>query len=80
MTIYYHLSLEERAVIMIERNNHTSIRKIARTLNRSASIISRELKRNSVTTKPAYCAKSSRQKYEFRREACVKPIKLAVGI
>ena len=79
MTIYYHLSPEERAVIMIERNNHSSIRKIARTLNRSASTISRELKRNSVATKSTYCARSARQKYETRREICVKPMKMAVG-
>jgi len=79
MTTYYHLSPEERAVIMIERNNHSSIRKIARTLNRSASTISRELQRNSASTAPVYCAKSARQKYDTRREACVKPTKLAVG-
>jgi IS30 family transposase len=79
MSIYYHLSPEERAVIMIERNNHSSIRKIARTLNRSASTISRELKRNGVTATSSYCANSARQKYECRREACVKPIKLTVG-
>jgi len=79
MTIYCHLSPEERAVIMIERNNHSSIRKIARTLNRSASTISRELKRNSVAPKSVYCAKSARDKYDTRRETCVKPMKLAVG-
>ena len=79
MTTYYHLSPEERAVIMIERNNHSSIRKIARTLNRSASTISRELQRNSVSTEPVYCAKSARQRYDTRRESCVKPVKLTVG-
>jgi len=79
MTIYCHLSPEERAVIMIERNNHSPIRKIARILNRSASTISRELQRNSAANKSAYCAKSARQKYNIRREACVKPTKLTVG-
>jgi len=79
MTTYYHLSPEERAVIMIERSNHSSIRKIARTLNRSASTISRELQRNSVSTEAVYCAKSARQRYDKRRESCMKPVKLAVG-
>ncbi|MBL4744702.1 MAG: helix-turn-helix domain-containing protein [Cycloclasticus sp.] len=50
MSIYCHLSPEERAVIMIEHNNHCSIRKIAQTLSRSGSTISRELKRNSAAS------------------------------
>jgi IS30 family transposase len=76
MTIYCHLSPEERAVIMIERNNDSSIRKIAQVLNRSASTISRELKRNTVSAKLTYCAKSAKQQYDTRRDTCVKPIKL----
>lgn len=78
MTIYCHLSSEERAVIMIERNNHSSIQEIARTLNRSASTVSRELKRNSIARTSAYCATSARKKYDARRKTCVKPIKLAM--
>ena len=78
MTIYCHLSPEERAVIMIERNNHSSIQEIARILNRTASTISRELKRNSIATTSAYCAKSAGKKYDARRKTCVKPIKLAM--
>jgi IS30 family transposase len=41
---YSHLSAEERAVIMIEREKDASVRAIARLLGRSASTLSRELK------------------------------------
>ena len=43
---YKHLSAEERAVIMIEHGNGSSVRAIARRLDRSASSISREIRRN----------------------------------
>lgn len=79
MTIYCHLSPEERAVIMIERNNHSSLRTIARILNRSVSTISRELKRNRAHNKPDYCATRAGMRYQARRELSVKPIKLKPG-
>jgi len=79
MTIYCHLSPEERAVIMIERNNNSSLRTIARILNRSASTISRDLKRNRANKNSIYCARSAGQQYDSRREACVKPTKLVFG-
>jgi IS30 family transposase len=59
MTIYCHLSPAERAVIMIERNNNSPLRTMARLLNRSASTISRELKRNRANKNSRYCAKSA---------------------
>ena len=46
MNNYYHLSPEERALIMIEYNQGASIRSIGCLLNRSPSTICREVKRN----------------------------------
>lgn len=43
---YSHLSVEERAVIMIQARCGASVRSIARTLRRSASSISREILRS----------------------------------
>jgi IS30 family transposase len=42
---YHHLSAEDRVVLMIERQNGSSLRSIARRLGRSPSTISRELAR-----------------------------------
>ena len=42
---YHHLSPEDRAMIMIERQNGSSLRSIARRLGRSPSTLSRELRR-----------------------------------
>jgi IS30 family transposase len=43
---YSHLSAEERAVLIIEREKDASVRAIARPLGRSASTLSRDLARN----------------------------------
>ena len=50
---YSHLSAEERAVIMIEKANGSSLRSIGRLLGRSASTISRP---NFRTSSPDSCA------------------------
>ena len=42
---YRHLSVEERAVTMIERSKGMSLRAIARTLRRDVSTVSREVRR-----------------------------------
>ena len=47
MTHYKHLSEEERYTISAEHKRLTSLREIARIFNRSASSISREIKRNT---------------------------------
>ncbi|HUD43046.1 MAG TPA: helix-turn-helix domain-containing protein, partial [Dokdonella sp.] len=49
---YQHLSGEERAVIQIERRNGSSLRAIARGLDRDVSTVSRELARNEVEMEP----------------------------
>lgn len=72
---YRHLSIEDRAVIMIEHGNGASMRAIARTLGRNASSISREFKRNGVAsatrdTGGVYDATASSQAYRCRRLRC----------
>lgn len=42
---YRHLSPKERAVIMIERQNGSSLRKIALRLGHSTSTVSRKIRR-----------------------------------
>ncbi len=79
MNHYYHLTPEERAVIMIEHHKGQSIRSISRFLKRSASTISRELSRNQATTSQSYCASSAAQQYSQRRKSSKKPIKIIQG-
>lgn len=43
---YNHLTIEERGIISFLHRNDISIREIAKTINRNASTVSRELKRN----------------------------------
>ena len=74
MTIYHHLSPEERAVIMLERERGCSLSQIAQRLGRSPSTISRELKRNS--TRTDYCATQAGKAYKQRRRRCVRLHKL----
>ncbi len=69
---YRHFSVEDRAVIMIERSRGASMRLIARTLGRSASSISREIKRNGVASAGAdgacaYDATLASHAYRCRR-------------
>ena len=75
MSNYHHLSPEERAVIMLERDRGYSLRQIAQQLNRSPSTLSRELKRNSAALR--YCATRAGAAYKHRRKRSVRPLKLA---
>jgi len=72
MSNYYHLSPEERAVIMIQLSKGHSIRSIGRFLSRSASTISRELNRNKEKSGDKYCASNAGYQYSRRRKASVK--------
>ena len=71
MSKYNHLSSEERAVIMLERERGTSLRSIALILNRNVSTVSRELKRNRNGRR--YNATEAAIAYDQRRSRCVKP-------
>ena len=75
MTTYHHLSSEERALIMLERQRGSSIRSIALRIHRSPSTVSRELQRNR-STKNSYCATRAAKAYILRRKHSVKPRKL----
>ena len=48
---YTQLSYEERVIIENRLKNNESIRSIAKKLNRNASTIAREIKRNGIKTK-----------------------------
>jgi len=69
---YHHLSSEERAAIMLARQDNHSIRNIAQRLRRSASTISREIRRLAA---PHYDATQASKDYIERRQLCVrKPV------
>lgn len=68
MSHYKHLTLSERESLMYFLAKGYSIRRIAKELGRSASTISRELKRNS--TKDAYLPVKAEARYRKRRRKC----------
>ena len=75
---YSHLTIEERSCIYQFKNLGMSIRKIAIALKRSPSTISREIKRNSITTRNEYSEFTryfpivANKKYKLRRLKCKK--------
>ncbi|WP_337245224.1 IS30 family transposase [Luteimonas sp. gir] len=70
---YSHLSAEERAVLQLERNRGTSLQEIGRRLGRSASTLSREVRRHGDGIYSAHDAAGS---YRARRSRCVRRRKL----
>ena len=70
MNHYHHLSIEERESILFMRGEGKGIRAIATALGRSASTISRELKRNQ--TKKEYSPSQAEKKYRRRRKRCCR--------
>ena len=75
MNSYHHLSPEERAYIMLERERGRSLRQIAAQLDRSPATLSRELRRNSTST--SYCATRASKAYRRRRQRSVRPRKIS---
>jgi len=73
---YHHLSAEERAVLMIEHQNGSSLRSIALRLGRSASTLSRELRRCGTA---AYHATHAGCAYRDRRTRSRRPKLLTAG-
>ena len=62
---YIHLGLEERATLILMRQEGHSLTFIAQQLKRSASTLSRELKRNNVALNQRYdAAKAGRRARE----------------
>lgn len=77
---YNHLTINERCCIFQFKQSGMSIRQIAKTLNRNASTISREIKRNSFESGSRglikkYLPKAAQKLSEQRREKCHRPIK-----
>ena len=52
MSHYKHLNIEEREKLYLMLNQGISIRRIAASLNRSPSTVSREIQRNQIYFKP----------------------------
>ncbi|MFS1808962.1 transposase, partial [Bacillus anthracis] len=67
MSLYSHLSVEEREQVSLLRKAGQSIRGIGRALCRSASTISRELRRNQLAS-GNYSARHGDGSYLFRRQ------------
>ena len=79
MSHYKHLTIEERESLYLLRNQGVSLRKIAQQLGRSASTISRELKRNKGSHRP-YRPSSAQTRYEKVRKHCGRtPILAELG-
>jgi IS30 family transposase len=83
---YSHLSVEERAVIMIGRSQGVSLRAISRTLGRDVSTISREVQRGmpdqtamGIEGAVAYDATLASATYRERRKRCGRRCKLMAG-
>jgi len=72
MDHYRHLSTKEREITMVEQGKAMSVRAIARTLGRSPSTISRELRRNQ-NRDGSYSASAANISYLKRRAACHRP-------
>ena len=82
---YRHLSVEDRAVIMIEASKGMSLRAIGRTLGRNVSTVSREIKRaqpghvEAALEPAAYDATVASTAYRERRKRCGRRRKLVNG-
>jgi IS30 family transposase len=78
-THYKHLGPEERATLMLMRQDGHSLTTIAQQLKRSASTLSRELRRNSITTDQPYDAAKAGRRARAKLFAPRKTKKLAAG-
>lgn len=68
MSHYHHLSISERESIWENKLLGKSLREIAKSIGRSVSTVSRELKRNRYAR--SYCPSKAQEKYEKRRKHC----------
>ncbi|WP_369281983.1 IS30 family transposase [Oscillibacter sp. GMB15532] len=69
MSHYHHLSISEREKILVLRTEGKSVRRIAGEIGRSASTISRELRRNQLHHE-RYSAIDAQRSYHNRRKKC----------
>ena len=73
---YVHLSLLERDQITILRHDKKSMGDIAKSLGRSKSSISREIKRNSSAEYNLYMSHRAHERSELRREQASARLRL----
>ena len=71
---YKHLSIEERESLYLGVNQGKSIRSIARELKRSASSLSRELRRNKISHRPYSPSRAQRRYQRCKKNCGRKPI------
>ena len=74
MSHYKHLSIEERESLYLGVNQGKSIRSIARELKRSASSLSRELRRNKISHRPYSPSRAQRRYQRCKKNCGRKPI------
>lgn len=77
---YCHLTISERACVYQFWHLGMGIREIARALQRNASTISRELKRNYCGRRYTYLPHIAQEKYEERRLECHRKIHIEESI
>ena len=75
MCHYTHFTTEERELSRVLKAQGFNVRAIARTLNRSASSVSREFRRNSKAD-GTYSANYADRLYHFRKKHCGRKAKL----
>lgn len=73
---YQHFTVEEREKIQLSLWQKESIRAIARSLNRSPSSISREIKRNSPPDKRYYIPRAAHQRAVAKRKSRGRHLRL----
>ena len=71
MSHYRHLSIEERESLLLNIGARKTLREIARILQRSASTLSRELKRNC-ENREEYSPDKAARNYRKRRKKCCR--------
>ena len=71
MSHYTHLSIEERESLLLNIGAGKTLREIARILQRSASTLSRELKRNC-ENREEYSPDKAARNYRKRRKKCCR--------
>lgn len=71
MSLYKHLTLKDRELILKGLSNHLSYQKIAMQIGCSKSTISREISRNS--GKEKYSIVNAQNRYQQKRKKCRKP-------
>ncbi len=71
MSLYKHLTLKDRELILKGLSNHLSYQKIAMQIGCSKSTISREISRNG--GKEKYSIVNTQNRYQQKRKKCRKP-------